>query len=326
MLKKFHFALFCAVLWFACQAFSTPKFDLEGARQFYQTNLKTVGLHERYALGKTIISCGITTVYQAYDNILHRIVAVKMIDFREKTTPDPVKRKRRLALEEEGLAILMRLDHPNIIKVHEVYHEGGFLSIVTDLLEGQELSAIISKEENELDKDLAREIFRTMAKAIQYVHDQGIMIRDVKPENFKFETIETDPTKIMAFDFGFATMIPDPSDKNHQNRPGSLAYAAPEILADEAYNEGVDTWAFVCTLYVCILGEYPFGKKEKAARNIVARNLLYSKKFESLPHNIKNLFTTVFATTVKSRPKMCEILDMEWFKGKVTKKRSCTIL
>jgi calcium/calmodulin-dependent protein kinase I len=109
-------------------------------------------------------------------------VAIKIIDRKEMQEDDEV------ALRTE-VEILSGLDHPNVVKMHEVFDEEDYLYIVLELMNGGELFDRIVEKESYSEKEAADTI-RPIVDAIRYCHENGIIHRDLKPENLLYETKE----------------------------------------------------------------------------------------------------------------------------------------
>lgn len=106
----------------------------------------------------------------------------------------------RLSLYNE-IQILRKLDHPNIIKLHEVYETGNHIYMVQTYLKGGDLfDTILSK--GSFSEKKAAEILYQILQALQYIHAKGIMHRDLKPENLMIK--DKDMT-IVLVDFGLAS-------------------------------------------------------------------------------------------------------------------------
>jgi len=126
-------------------------------------------------------------------------VAVKIIDRKGLQEDDEV------ALRTE-VQILSEVDHPNVVKMIEVFDEEEFLYIVLELMTGGELFDRIVEKENYSEKEAADTI-RPIIDAVRYCHDNNIIHRDLKPENLLYETKE-ETSVIKISDFGLARFLP----------------------------------------------------------------------------------------------------------------------
>ncbi|CAF3672805.1 unnamed protein product [Adineta steineri] len=172
-------------------------------------------------------------------------VAIKILD---KTKLD--ERTQRLLLRE--ITSMEHLHHPNIVRLYEVIETPNEIYIVTEYAPGGELYTRISKA-GKFVEDEAKSIFAQLTAAIDHMHSQGIIHRDIKSENVFFAKERL----IKLGDFGFSTY----SEKNQTLTTfcGSPPYAAPELFRDESYiGIYVDFWAMGILLYFMVTGLMPF--------------------------------------------------------------------
>lgn len=129
--------------------------------------------------------------------------------------------------------ILRKLNHPNIIKLYDVYEDHSFVHIVTEAYFGQTLTKrLIEKPECRFSLHDSLEIIRNILKGLEYLHSQNIMHRDMKPDNIMFK--ESDGSYDLAIiDFGFATSAS--KYKDLFTVCGTKGYAAPEVLLRKPY-------------------------------------------------------------------------------------------
>ncbi len=190
----------------------------------------------------------------------------KVFEVRNKTTGDFFACKKLTKLNIDNLEkfrreidILMKLDHPNIIKLYEVFEASNSLYLIMEQCQGGELFDKILEhiENNEMysEKDTAGIMMQVMS-AIDYCHNNGICHRDLKPENLlylKKGNEENNPLKII--DFGFFQNLNN--KKKLTSKVSTPYYISPEILAGN-YTEKCDIWSAGVILYVLLSGELPF--------------------------------------------------------------------
>eukprot|EP00344_Euplotes_crassus_P008779 CAMPEP_0196995390 /NCGR_PEP_ID=MMETSP1380-20130617/1517_1 /TAXON_ID=5936 /ORGANISM="Euplotes crassus, Strain CT5" /LENGTH=173 /DNA_ID=CAMNT_0042411047 /DNA_START=12 /DNA_END=533 /DNA_ORIENTATION=- len=127
-------------------------------------------------------------------------VAIKIIDRKGLAEDDEV------ALKTE-VQILQGIDHPNVVKMIEVFDEEDFLYIVLELMTGGELFDRIVEKESYSEMEAADTI-RPIVDAIRYCHENNIIHRDLKPENLLYET-KDEESVIKISDFGLARFLPN---------------------------------------------------------------------------------------------------------------------
>jgi serine/threonine protein kinase len=172
-------------------------------------------------------------------------VAVKCVD------KSALSEDQEAHLKQEA-AILQSLDHPSVLKCLGFYDNGPYYYLVMEYLAGGELFDRIVKKSYYNEND-ARWIVKIILNAFAYIHSQGVVHRDMKPENLIL--LSTDNDKIIKVaDFGFA--VKTTGHSNLRARLGSLGYEAPEVLLDEPYGKPVDMWDIGVIMYI-LLGGYP---------------------------------------------------------------------
>lgn len=145
------------------------------------------------------------------------------------------------------------MDHPNIVRMFEVYQDPKRYFIVTEHCSGGELFDQIIKRPYYSERDAAL-IMKQVLAAIAYCHSMKIVHRDLKPENLLLDR-EGDDAIIKVIDFGTSQTF-DPTQKMHQTY-GTPYYIAPEILSGE-YTERCDVWSSGVILYILLCGKPPF--------------------------------------------------------------------
>ncbi|CAD8119291.1 unnamed protein product [Paramecium sonneborni] len=208
----------------------------------------------------------------------------------------------------EEIQVLNDLSHPNIIKLHRIFETNQHINMVLQLVEGGEL--LKSQRYNIRD---ARIIFKQLVECVDYMHQKGVMHRDLKPQNILCKTNSLD---IVLADFGLATYI---KAKSHiYYRCGTTGYVAPEILqykeGNKMYTEKCDIFSLGVILYQLIYNQHPFkdSQKEKMLKN----NLYVEYKFDDaikIPQCCKELISLMLKQNPKQRPNADEILKHEFF-------------
>ena len=152
--------------------------------------------------------------------------------------------------------LMIKLDHPNIIKLYEVYENESYIYLIMEYCRGGELfDRVIAKTEKgqQYTEKEAASLFKQIMSAINYCHKNGIVHRDLKPENLLFLS-KSDNSPIKVIDFGMSKRF-DSSTKIMSERVGTAYYISPEVLKGK-YDEKCDIWSAGVILYIIICG-YP---------------------------------------------------------------------
>ncbi|XP_067852940.1 ribosomal protein S6 kinase alpha-6 isoform X1 [Heptranchias perlo] len=170
--------------------------------------------------------------------------AVKIID---KSKRDP----------SEEIEILMRYgQHPNIITLKDVYDDGRYVYLVTELLKGGELLDRLLRQKYFSEREASAVLF-TITKTVDYLHCQGVVHRDLKPSNILYMDESGDPESIRICDFGFAKQLR--GENGLLMTPCYTAnFVAPEVLMRQGYDAACDIWSLGVLLYTMLAGYTPF--------------------------------------------------------------------
>jgi serine/threonine-protein kinase len=209
---------------------------------------------------------GMGEVYRGRDPRLGRDVAIKVLPSEASRDADATSR-----LDREARAIAS-LSHPNILAVHDAGQHDGAFYIVTELLEGKTLRALL--QEAPMDWRRAAEIGAEIADGLAAAHTKGIVHRDLKPENIFI----TSDGRIKILDFGLAQTDPRlaqteeiniPTSKWFQTDPGTvvgtLGYMSPEQLRGESVDPSADIFSLGCILFEMVTSRRVFHRDSGAA-------------------------------------------------------------
>ncbi|OMJ94762.1 hypothetical protein SteCoe_1941 [Stentor coeruleus] len=167
------------------------------------------------------------------------------------------KIKHDLSLLKNEVEILSSIDHPNIVKLYDFFDEEYFFNIVTEYCSGGELFEVIIQN-GRLNEALVAKYMKKMMRAINHLHKNGICHRDVKPQNFIFESTDTN-AELKLIDFGLAHRFTMKKKKgvSMETFAGTPYYLAPEVLKGP-YDMKCDIWSLGIIMVLMLTGTHPF--------------------------------------------------------------------
>ena len=241
---------------------------------------------------------GYSKVYRVQNQITSEIFACKELPINK------IKDKEKFKKE---INIMSKCDHPNIIKLNEIYQDKRYLDLIMEECCGGTLfDRLLKKMEDEdetfTEKEAAK-IFKQIMSAICYCHNQGIVHRDLKMENVLFLSKAADsPVKIIDFGLSECAILPPKNlleiisgEKNTTinmtSSVGTPHYISPEVLQGK-YNQKCDIWSAGIILYVLLSGSFPFdGNTDKDIyKAILKRKYQFPKEeWENISSEAKDL-------------------------------------
>ncbi|MCT4631718.1 MAG: Stk1 family PASTA domain-containing Ser/Thr kinase [Firmicutes bacterium] len=205
-------------------------------------------LGNRYEIIEKIGEGGMSLVYRAKCHLLNRFVAVKIL--RPEFTSDEEFVEK---FDKESQAVAS-LSHPNIVNVYDVGNDQDIRYIVMELVEGITLKELIKKQNKKLEYQNILKITKGIALAIEHAHMNGIIHRDIKPQNILI--MENGLVKVT--DFGIARAITSSTIINTSDMMGSVHYSSPEQTKGGYVDEKSDIYSLGIVMYEMATGELPF--------------------------------------------------------------------
>ncbi|MFK8848608.1 protein kinase [Streptomyces sp. Ac-502] len=211
----------------------------------------------RYRLVEEIGRGGMGTVWRAHDELLGRQVAVKRLHVSPELDADELARRNERTRREAQAAA--RINHPNVVSVHDVVDDAGLPCIVMEYVPSVTLGDVIKEamlSNSAVPPGEAARIGRGMITALRAAHSAGVLHRDVKPGN----VLLGEDGRVVLTDFGIAVATGTSTLTKTGELVGSIDYLAPERVRGHTPGPAADLWALGATLYQALEGRPPFRK------------------------------------------------------------------
>ena len=290
-------------------SFSKKNFILHGKGNF-MTNYTKIQELGRGAYAK---------VYRVQNNKTKGVFACKEL---AKSKINDIEKFRK------EINVMSKCDHPNIIKLYEIYEDPRYLELIMEqCLGGSLFDRLLKKMEDEDETFSEKEasiIFKQIVTAISYCHNQGIVHRDLKMENVLFVTNQKN-SKIKIIDFGLSQCVEKKklvqvlTGKNFGNinmkaQVGTPHYISPEVLNGK-YNQKCDIWSAGVILYTMLGGYFPFdGETDNQVYKAIKSKKynFYDEEWKNVSNEAKDLIKHMLIDENK-RYSAEEVLRHPWF-------------
>ena len=255
--------------------------------------MKGQKINDRYQIIKTIGEGGMANVYLAYDTILDRNVAVKVLRGDLATDEKFVRRFQREALAASSLS------HPNIVEVYDVGEDNGSYYIVMEYIDGKHLKQLLKKR-GSLTLTEVVDIMLQVTDGMSAAHDSYIIHRDIKPQNIMI--LENGLIKIT--DFGIAMALNSTQLTQTNSVMGSVHYLPPEQASGKGATIQSDVYSMGILMYELLTGTLPFkgdNAVEIALKHIKESVPSVREMLPNIPQSIENIIMKATAKNVKNR-------------------------
>lgn len=213
-----------------------------------------------YVIERVLGQGGMGTVYAARHPRLPRRDALKVLPENYSANDEF---RARFSREAELAA---RLDHPNIVAVHDRGVADGRLWIAMQLVDGIDAAELIRRFPNGAPPELALHIIVAAAQGLDEAHRAGLLHRDIKPANILLEARQGEADRVLVADFGIARAAGETTALTAMGSVvATIAYASPEQLMGRPVDQRVDVYALGCTLYELLTGTKPFARPTASA-------------------------------------------------------------
>lgn len=250
-------------------------------------------INDRYEIIKSIGEGGMANVYLAYDTILDRRVAIKVLRGDLSNDEKFVRRFQREALSASSLS------HPNIVEMYDVGEDNGIYYIVMEYIEGKTLKQLIKKR-GSLTLSEAIDIMLQLTDGISHAHDSYIIHRDLKPQNILIK----EDGLIKITDFGIAMALNSTQLTQTNSVMGSVHYLPPEQASGKGSTIRSDIYSMGILFFELLTGNLPFKGDNaveialKQMRDDIPR---IRKKNPAIPQSVENVVLKATAKNPKNR-------------------------
>lgn len=249
----------------------------------------------KYQIVKTIGKGGFAVIVLGIDETTNEKVAIKIID-REEVAKNGI-----LKYVESELRLITKINHPNIVKVHDIIYETDIILVIMEYLSNGDAQSYVNYGIT-LRYDEYLSVFVQCLEALNYLHKRNIVHRDIKPENLLFD----DEMRIKLIDFGLSK----DSVTMYNTIVGTPMYMAPEVIKSCHYDpRAADIWSLGVTLHVFVTGRFPW---------MYANKISYMKdiKNDNLKINVEvggvfgNILDNMLLLNPLERPTCQQLLNM----------------
>jgi len=214
---------------------------------------------------------------------------------------------------------MCELDHPNVVSLEEVYETSTRVCLVEELCAGGELFDRLEMQPlYRYSEEQCVNIVRQIATAVAYLHSKGIVHRDLKLENFLFESTAKD-SQLKIIDFGLSKHFA--FDEAQHDTVGTPYTVAPEVIRGK-YDAKCDVWGVGVIAYMLLCGDPPFGgcggpeEPSEIRDNILEGRVVFGPDpiWDSVSGDAKDFIRSLLVTDQSVRPTSVECLHLPWLK------------
>ncbi len=258
-----------------------------------------IGRVSRYEILAPIGTGGMSTVYKAIDKEQDWVLAIKVL--HQEYEKD--KKKRRADYLGRENRIAASLNHPNVINIYGIVEEVDETGerkryMIEEYIDGHDLRHYVNNRDWTMDWGL--DIFHQICLGLDYIHQQGIVHHDIKPENF---LVTRDGKTVKIVDFGLSKADHSWLTRRIKSRVGTPKYMSPEQIRDKTLDIRSDIFSLGLTMFEFFTGWYPFEAADrKQTMRAICREKLppASRVNKKIPHTLDRI---IHKATQKRRDK-----------------------
>jgi len=267
---------------------------------------------ELYSLGPLLGSGSFSRVHLCTEKVTNKEWAVKIVEKETK-----IDEEDRMAIIMTEINILRVIDHPNVVKLKDIFETEKAFFIVMEIINGGELFDRIVELKNYTEKEASKIIVQILS-AVGHLHSKNIVHRDLKPENLLLSSKEHN-SAIKVTDFGLSQIFVKGEPMEMDKAVGTPGYLAPEVLGmldtGEPYGKEIDLWSIGVILYILLCGFPPFfGDSDDDVYDKIVSNdwKFISPYWDSVSDSAKSLIRGLMTPDPRSRFSVQQALAHPW--------------
>jgi eukaryotic-like serine/threonine-protein kinase len=264
---------------------------------------------DRYEIQKMLGEGGMGAVYRAVDRELDRLVALKVI------RPDLAGHASILQRFKQELILARKITHRNVVRIYDLGVSDGLRFITMEYIDGQDLASIL--DDRKLTPEETVKILRQVCTALEAAHNEGVIHRDLKPQNIMIET----GGRVVVMDFGLARSMEATGLTQAGAVMGTPAYMSPEQAKGLPADERSDVFALGIIFHQMLCGEVPF-KADTALASLLLRTQgpppPLTDRDPTIPKPLSDIVLKSLATDVADRYQTVGLLGQDlhdWEQG-----------
>lgn len=293
--------------------------------------------------GEMLLSENFGKPKETYDNLeniaplSHGLVKKVVHKITKKTRAMKIIKKDLIEVQEDEvllfkeLALLRSMDHPNIIKLYEFYRDEKCFYLISEFCEYGDMFELIqgSDAEDRLEEQQVAHIMKQILSVVSYCHSNGIINRDLRPENILIDSYELHKVNDVELPFyyikvnDFKSARTFKNSKNLNKKVGNPYYIAPEVLKRK-YNEKCDIWSCGIIMYMLLSGKPPYSgntDKEVLDKVELGNFEFFDKDFIGRTEECKSFLKELLKYDQNKRPTANEALKNKWILNNIPEEK-----
>mmetsp|Transcript_2491 Transcript_2491/g.7442 ORF Transcript_2491/g.7442 Transcript_2491/m.7442 type:complete len:373 (+) Transcript_2491:183-1301(+) len=269
-------------------------------------------VEEYYELGELLGEGAFAKVVLGVDRSTLEKCAVKIINKAD------TEQENEMDFIHRELRIMKTVNHPNLIRTHDIFDTKKELYIVMEYMPGGTLADAMKRKVLRTEKQV-REVMREIIRGVQYLHAKHIVHRDLKLKNILCKNNEV-PLEVKLADFGLSNFVGvrTMSRVKLVSQVGSPHYVAPEVLREMPYGSAVDMWSCGVILHIMLTGKYPFaGGTIKETLELVSFGnfQMQGSEWNHVSADAKDFIIKLLLENHKDRLTADQALEHPWLSG-----------